>query len=143
MRLTTARLVSVLRKEGYRVTPQRRDILAVMTKSDSHLSPSAIYNKVVEKHPGIGLITVYRLVDVLLKLNLVCKVDGKGGAGYLLRHPQGHHHHLVCIDCGKVVDFSNCDLEELERELAVKSGFVIGEHLLEFRGKCRFCRSVR
>ena len=139
MRLTTVRLVSMLRKKGYRVTPQRRAILEVITKNRSHLSIAAIHDRVVKKHKDIGLVTVYRLIEVLLKLGLVCKVNVKGGTDYILRRPQGHHHHLVCNECGKVVDFSNCDLGALEGELSAKSGFVISEHLLEFRGKCRLC----
>ena len=141
MRLTNTRIISLLRKEGYRVTPQRQSVLKVITQSGSHLSPSSIHKEVIKEHSGVGLTTVYRLLDTLTELNLLCKVSGKSNTGYLLRRPKGHHHHLVCNGCGKVFDFSNCRLNELENHLASKSGFAIEEHMLEFRGRCRSCRN--
>jgi len=57
-----------------------------------------------------------------------------------MRRPSEHHHHLICSDCGAVVDFANCDLGELEQRLSLKTGFEIEGHLLEFLGRCQNCR---
>lgn len=57
-----------------------------------------------------------------------------------MRRPEGHHHHLICSECGAVVDFADCELDWLEKRLSEKTGFEIRSHLLEFLGRCRKCR---
>ncbi len=142
MKLTGTKMTSILRHRGYRLTPQRRTVLNVIAQSQEHLSPQAIWEKVHLENPGIGLVTVYRTLDILARLGLICEVHAGGSCrSYLLRHPQEHHHHLICSACGQVVDFVDCGLEELEHRLGEKTGFSIEGHLLEFLGRCRRCRT--
>ena len=141
MRLTEKKLTSILRQRGYRLTPQRRAVLKVIALSSDHLTPAAIYERVRRKHPGIGLVTIYRTLAVLAELGLICEVHAGGSCrSYLMRKPPGHHHHLICSQCGRVVDFSDCDLGGLERRLAQENGFKIEGHLLEFLGLCPACQ---
>jgi len=132
-----------LKKHGHKLTPQRRAILRVIAREHDHLSPAQIHQKVSQDYPGIGLVTVYRTLEVLDELDLLCQVHSAGDCrGYLLRRPAGHHHHLVCTECGMVVDFADCDLSELQQRLAEETGFDIEGHVLEFSGRCLDCRSV-
>jgi len=130
----------MLREKGYRLTPQRHAVLRAIASSHDHLTPAEICARVREEHPGIGLVTVYRVIKLLAELKLVCRVNlGSSARSYLMRRPTGHHHHLVCSQCGRAVDFSNCDLSHLERQLSEDTGFNIEGHLLEVYGKCPDC----
>lgn len=131
---------SALRHHGYKVTPQRRIVINEILNTHEHLTPAAIYDRVEKEHPGIGLVTIYRTLEILEDLGLICEThSGHSCRSYLMRQSNQHHHHLICSDCGKVVDFGDCGLEELENRLAEKSGFKINSHLLEFSGQCREC----
>ncbi len=95
-----------------------------------------------QEHPGIGLVTIYRTLEVLSQLGLICRVYTQGEQSYLLRRPLEHHHHLVCSSCGKVIDFTHCNLSELERKLSEETGFKVEGHLLEVMGLCKKCQKV-
>ena len=140
MQYTEKRIESLLRQRGYKITPQRRTILGAITSSHEHLTPAEIHEKVCHKHPGIGLVTIYRTLEILAELGLICEIHGVGNyRSYLMRRPAEHHHHLVCSDCGTVIDFTDCDLTELEERLAKETSFRISGHILEFVGQCRNC----
>jgi Fur family ferric uptake transcriptional regulator len=140
MRLTANKIAGLLREHGHKLTPQRLTVIKVMTASEDHMTPDELYDKARRVNPAIGRVTVYRTLDVLNELGLLCRVHGRNGCrSYLVRKPVEHHHHLVCSSCGKVVDFTNCDLAEMEKKLSRESGFAIQGHLLEFYGVCRGC----
>jgi Fur family transcriptional regulator, ferric uptake regulator len=140
MKLTANKIAGILREKGHKLTPQRHTVLKVMASSHDHLTPELIYEKARLEDPGIGRVTVYRTLDLLSNLNLVCRVYVDGGfRSYMMRRPTEHHHHLVCSGCGKVVDFTNCGLADIEKKLSQETGFDIKGHLLEFHGVCRDC----
>lgn len=143
MRLTANKIAGILREHGYKLTPQRRALLHVIASQHDHLSPDEIYEKTKQQYPGIGRVTIYRTLELLNKLSLVCRVHSSNGChDYMMRRPTEHHHHLVCSDCGRAVDFTDCDLGDLEQRLSAKTGFEIEGHLLEIYGKCDRCRLV-
>lgn len=135
------KVATILRQRGYRLTPQRRAILKVIAGSQDHLTPAEIYQDVHALYPSIGLVTVYRTLDMLFGLGLICELHAAGSCrSYLLRRPLGHHHHLICSDCRSVVDFTDCDLTGIEKRLTEETGFDIEDHLLEFAGRCPRCQ---
>ena len=136
-------VIAKLRQRGYKLTSRRRAVLKVIATSHEHLTPAAIYKRVQPEHPGIGLVTIYRTLDILAKLGAICEVSTEGSSrSYLLRRASEHHHHLICSGCGAVVDFTTCDLRELEQRLSQKTGFKIEDHLLEFVGHCQKCQKT-
>jgi len=140
--LSEHKLISILRQRGFKLTPQRRAVISAIASNHDHLTPAEIHERVRREHPGIGLVTVYRTLDILAGLGLICEVHSGGNCrSYLMRRPSEHHHHLICSGCGTVSDFTDCDLSELQSRLAQKTGFEIEGHLLEFSGRCRNCRS--
>lgn len=140
MRYTEKGIENILRQRGFKITPQRRTILDTITLTNEHLTPTEIYEFVRREHPGIGLVTIYRTLEILSELGLICEVHAGGSCrSYLIRRPSEHHHHLICSDCGKVTDFTDCDLSELEQRLSNETGFTIDGHLLEFVGQCPNC----
>ena len=111
MRFNEKKIASILRQHGYKLTPQRRTVLSVIALSREHLTPAAIYERVCREYPDVGLVTVYRTLEILTKLGLLCEVHVGGNCrSYLMKHPSGHHHHLVCAGCGAVIDFTDCTL---------------------------------
>lgn len=140
MRLTERKIAVTLRRNGYKLTPQRRAVVKTIASTHDHLTPTAIYGKVHEEYPKIGFVTIYRTLEILNKLGLICEVHAGGNCrSYLMRRPLEHHHHMICADCGTVVDFTGCDLSELEQRLSRETGFEIESHLLEFLGHCQAC----
>ena len=141
MELTERKVIATLKQYGYKLTPQRRAVIQTITASPDHLTPAAIYEKVHQDHSNIGLVTIYRTLEVLGKLSLICEVHAGGNCrSYLVRRPSEHHHHLICSNCGVVADFTDCNLDKLEQSLSKNSGFLINGHLLEFIGLCQNCR---
>ncbi len=92
-----------LTEQGYRLTPQRLMIFSAIENSDNHISAEEIYAQVVAKYPNVNISTVYRTLELLKRLGLVTETDlGEGRVRY---HPadKGHHHHLVCRECGAII----------------------------------------
>ena len=142
MRPTEKTIVAALRRHGYKATPQRRVVIRAIVGSDDHLTPATIFDRANRDHRGIGLVTVYRTLEVLAALDLVCELHtGSNCPSYTISAPH-HHHHLTCSGCGRVVDFAGHDLKGLEERLVRESGFRIEGHMLEFIGRCRTCQQV-
>ena len=115
---TEKRIETALRQHGYKITPQRRMIIKAIIDTHEHLTPAAIHERICRDNPGIGLVTIYRTLEILAELGLICEMHAGGSCrSYLVRRPSEHHHHLICSDCGTVIDFIDCDLDELERRL--------------------------
>ena len=130
----------VFRRNGYKLTPQRKAVLDTVSSSKEHLTSNAVHKKVGRKFPGIGLVTVYRTLSILSELGVICRVGRVGKSiSYALAAP-GHHHHLVCSGCGAVADFSECKLDSLQKILSEKTGYKIEGHALQFSGKCQRCQ---
>ena len=140
MRLTERKVVATLRQHGYKLTPQRWVVIQAIASNQEHLTPTAIYEKVHQDQPNIGLVTIYRTLEILAKLKLICELHAGGSChSYTISAP-GHHHHLICSDCSRVVDFPSCELEEAQQSLSKQTGFRIDDHLLEFIGLCQACQ---
>ena len=135
---------------GYRITVPRQAILDVLSKTDEHLSAEDIYINVRNIYSNIGLTTVYRTLDILVEIGLVFKFDfGDKKARYeLAEGPKGerHHHHLVCTNCNRVIDYTDFIdeekdlLDKTEKGLSKKYNFRINGHSIQFYGLCDRCR---
>jgi Fur family ferric uptake transcriptional regulator len=134
------RVLETLRQHGYRITPQRRVVVEAIARAGGHLSPSELYARVYRQDPSIGVATIYRTLQLLESLGLVCQIRTSDEQSYVLGPPI-HHHHLVCSGCGMVVDFTTHGLDELEQRLALETGFAIRGHVLDFVGVCSQCQS--
>ena len=133
-------LERALRARGYRLTAARRAILAALASAGEHPTADALAAAVHQAAPGVGRMTVYRTLDLLCELGLLRPVyQGTGAAHYVLLL-DGHHHHLVCSRCQRVIEFDDCALGELAETVARRYGFVVEGHLLEFYGRCAECR---
>jgi Fur family ferric uptake transcriptional regulator len=138
---------------GYRLTVPRQAILDVLSKTSQHLSAEDIYLTVHKVYPAIGLTTVYRTLELLVQTGMVFKFDfGDGRARYELSEGPGsigHHHHLVCTGCGRIIDYRDFIDEEIEllkqteKGLSRKYKFKITNHLIQFYGLCEKCQGKK
>lgn len=128
-----------LSKQGYRLTPQRIMILLAIENSDDHISAEEIYAQIIAKYPNVNISTVYRTLELLKRLGLVTETDlGEGRVRY---HPteKGHHHHLVCRECGTTVALDESLLARLESALLQEYKFVADLRHLAIWGRCANC----
>lgn len=139
------------RNFGYKMTQPREIILDVLSRTKKHLSAEDIYIEVYKIYSGIGLTTIYRTLDILTNMGIVSRYDfGDGRSRYELISDKksGHHHHLVCLNCGKIIDYSDYIDEEtklfdkLEKVLSEKHNFKINYHHVGFYGLCDRCKST-
>jgi Fur family ferric uptake transcriptional regulator len=132
------------KKKGYKLTLQRRAVVDVIIKNEgSHLTTEEVYDLVKKDCPEIGLATVYRTVQLLEDIGVVCKLDLNDGCNrYELIHDDEyhHHHHLICTSCGKVNEVEGDLLEVLEHDIQMKYDFHIKNHSVKFYGICSECR---
>lgn len=128
---------SDLRNVGLKVTLPRLKILEMLEKSsDRHLSAEDIYRRLMDGGEDIGLATVYRVLTQFEAAGLVIRHHFEGGHA-VFELDRGHHHdHLVCVNCGEVVEFSDELIEKRQRERAKELGFRLTEHSLIMHGEC-------
>lgn len=132
-------IVNELRERGLRMTPQRRLIIAVVESSNNHISAEEIFARVTEKYSDVNISTIYRTLDTLEELKLVTKIDlGDGRVRYHPAH-KGHHHHLVCHECGAVIDLDEKALVDLQEMLLRDYNFVADLRHLGITGTCVRC----
>jgi Fe2+/Zn2+ uptake regulation proteins len=132
---------SRIRQNKYKITPQRQAVLKVLSAATQPLSPSEVHELVQAAKPSTGMATVYRSLQLLSELGLVCELHTAGNCHrYLLRRIDSHHHHLICSGCGQVIHVEGCGLKEITENLSRQTGFAIDAHLLEFIGRCRNCQ---
>lgn len=133
-----------LKAANYKLTRQREQIIEVLEEhADEHLSAEDVHLLVLQKSRDAGLTTVYRTLDTLEKIGILHKIDfGDGRTRYELRHSheEHHHHHLICVSCGKVDEFKDALLEELESSIKKEHKFRILDHQVKFFGYCRECQ---
>lgn len=139
----------ILKDSGYRITSSRKAIIDVLNKTSDHLSAEDIFFEVHKNYPNVGLTTIYRTLDLLTKMSIVYKFDfGDGRARYELAEDHqktGHHHHLICNNCKKIIDYNDFMDEEkefllsLQEKLSKKYSFKINNHLIQFYGLCSNC----
>jgi Fur family ferric uptake transcriptional regulator len=133
-------IVNKLSEQGYRLTPQRMMVLSAIESGDGHISAEEIYAQVVAKYPHVNISTVYRTMELLKHLGLVTETDL--GDGRLRYHPadKGHHHHLVCTECGAIIDIDESVLSDLKSKLLREYKFNADLKHLAILGRCANCR---
>jgi len=129
-----------LRRKGYRLTPQREAVIKILLDNpNQHMAAEDIYAMVRRSHPEIGMATVYRTLELLSNEKIINQLNFEEGYSRYELESEAHHHHLVCLKCGKITEFSDDLLEKVEAEIAREHQFEIVGHLLKFYGHCRQC----
>jgi len=136
-------MAQALREAGYRLTQSRRAVWQVLQGNSGYLSPHEIHKRGRALHPSLGLVTVYRTLEMLDELGLVRRVHGQGNCHGYARANSATGHYLVCHQCGQVAEFPCEGMEGIIEAVQQRSGFTVEEHLLELVGLCPICQSER
>ena len=135
-------IIDRLSEKGYRLTPQRLMILSAIEGSSEHISAEEIYAQVAAKYPHVNISTVYRTLELLKRLGMVYEINL--GEGRIRYHAEirGHHHHLVCQNCGSVIDIDEATLSSLREALLHDYNFRAELRHVAIFGLCESCRRV-
>lgn len=133
-------IIDRLSEKGYRLTPQRLMILSAIEGSRDHISAEEIYAQVAAKYPHVNISTVYRNLELLKRLGMVYEINL--GEGRIRYHSEGrgHHHHLVCQNCGSVIDIDEATLSSLREALLRDYNFRAELRHVAIFGLCGDCR---
>lgn len=119
-------------------TRQRETILDIFLRTQGHLTAEDVYGRVSEEEPRIGFSTVYRTLRLFVEAGVASERHFHDGVTrYEVRQP--HHDHLVCVSCGKILEFERADIERLQEEVARAHGFRLLSHRHELYGTCADC----
>ena len=131
----------ILSSNNYKLTSQREDILKVLIENQNqHFRADTLLKKVKEKNPDIGLATIYRNLELFCELDITNELDFDSSYKYYeLNLDENHHHHLVCVNCDKIIEFNDEVLEKFEKKVEEKYDFEIVNHQIKFYGICKDC----
>jgi len=123
-------LVQVLKKEGLRYTLQRQAVWDEIKQISEHKDAEDIYQNLKNKKISVSRATLYRTIDVLVKNKMVRKMDvGEGKSLYEPKLNDDHHDHMICVDTGKIIEFYDEELEDLQDKIAKKHGYKVIRHV--------------
>lgn len=136
--------LSHIHKKGLKRTAQRDLILGVFLRTEEHLSSEDLYQLVKKEDPTVGQTTVYRTLKLLSEAGLAREVRfGDGRTHYEHNYKHQHHDHMICSNCGKIIEFYSAELEALQDAMAAKHKFEVTQHLLRIIGTCAECRRAK
>jgi Fur family ferric uptake transcriptional regulator len=121
-------------ERGLKMTEQRRVIARVLSEAHDHPDVEAVHRRATAIDPNISIATVYRTVRLFEEAGILAKHDFGDGRARYEETPDEHHDHLIDIQSGKVVEFHNDEIEELQRRIAEKAGYKLVGHRLELYG---------
>ena len=130
-----------LKRAGLKATLPRLRILEILEGSpDRHVSAEDLYRALLTAGESIGLATIYRVLTQFEQAGLVIRHNFDSGSAVFELAASEHHDHLVCVRCGRVVEFVDETIEERQRMIAARNGFTMTDHSLIIYGMCPDCR---
>lgn len=134
-------LTEYLAGRGLKSTRQRDKIFSIFVEARCHVSAEELFERVRKKHCTIGYATVYRTLKLLAEAGLAEERRFEDGfTRYECKNQNSHHDHLICTQCGTIIEFENERIEALQRDVAKKNRFQVQSHKLELYGLCHECR---
>jgi Fur family ferric uptake transcriptional regulator len=137
-----AQLKDIVKQKGLKYTKQREIIFETILDSDKHLNAEEVYNSIREKHPdiNIGIATVYRALVFLEEADLISSISLNQDGKKFETNFKNHHDHLICVKCGKIVEFHDDEIEQRQEIAAVVNGFKLVSHTMNLYGVCKDCQ---
>lgn len=128
--------IRILKENGYKYTGRRVDMLEFLAEEDRYLTAREILEEMREIYPGISVDTVYRNLALYTELGILEETELGGEKHYRFICDADHHHHFICLNCGKTLEIHVCPMEEVKKEL---HGLTIQDHKFEIYGYCHDC----
>jgi Fur family ferric uptake transcriptional regulator len=134
-------IVTALDRAGYRLTRPRLAVADLIATHDGHFTASDLASAARDRRVGVSRATLFRVLEVLLELGVVERLDLPTGEHAYVPCAPAHHHHVVCSRCGRTAEVDDSGLVGAVREIERQSGFRIDTHRLEMFGLCGPCRA--
>ena len=135
------KFINYLKNEGLKLTPEREHVLEGVFSIHKHFNVDKLYDKLRMQHKRISRASIYRTIPLLIKSGLVNEsLRCQNNASYEHTYGHDHHDHMVCIKCGRIIEFKDQKIEELQEAVCKKYGFKPIEHKLGIKGYCKKCR---
>ena len=137
------RIADHVARAGLNRSRTREAVIDTFLATPGHVSVEELTTLVRERAPGIGQTTVYRALKLLVDCGVAASREFGGGQTRYERVVEGaHHDHLVCLDCGAILEFEDKEIEALQEAVARRHGFEVAHHRLELYGRCRACAAA-
>jgi len=130
-------MLQLMSQKGWRITEQRRSLVALFAKSDGYLSPKDVYDHMKEQYPGVSFDTVYRNLRLLSEMGVLEQFHLADGLKFKASCLSHHHHHLICMNCEKTVTFEFCPMSLVK---GLPDSFEVVNHRFEIFGYCADCK---
>lgn len=134
------KFIDFLKTKGLKLTKERQNIINEISQSDGHFDPEELYTKLQSKGLKVSRASVYRTIPLLIQSGILQEVQlSENRAHYEKRSETKHHDHMICLICGKIIEFYSPTLEMLQDEICAKEEFKGIRHNLEIYGMCKDC----
>ncbi len=131
-------VLRILEDRGYRSTGPRRTLVRAVTAKDKPFAAEELCRAL----PQVGRATVYRCLNLLEEAGILCRVLLEDGSLHYQLSYRGHHHHLICTECGQSQDLLGCDIDGMLKDKASQHRFEVEGHRLEVYGRCDKCAAL-
>lgn len=135
-------LKKIVKQKGLKYTEQREIVLNILIHAEDHLTAEEVYNEIKSENgaSNIGIATVYRALSFLEEVDLITSINfGTDGKKYE-SNAKSHHDHLICTECGKIIEFLDEEIEKRQDRIAKKNKFKITSHSMQLYGVCSDCQ---
>ncbi len=132
-------MLAALTRAGYSNTRARRSVLEALFEANGQASPSELLVLGRAHHPALGIVTVYRTLEVLSELGLVRRLHQDDGCHTYAPVQHHHGHYVICVRCHRTIEFEGCDIGAVIASVEAQTGFKVREHWLEMFGLCPDC----
>jgi Fur family ferric uptake transcriptional regulator len=130
----------ILRK-GLKYSRKREIVVDYFVRAKRHFTVEQLYDEIKKVHPGISYTTIYRALKLLVECGVASMHHfGEDETRFELRDREDHHDHLICIKCGRIIEFTHHGIEKFQKEVARKCGFIPQNHILQIYGLCSTCQ---
>lgn len=130
-----------LKSSGYKLTNARRTVLEILCSEDAHLTSADVLERASGGQNPIGRASVFRTLDLLSELAIIRPTYLRPGTPHYIVMPEdGHHAHIICPKCQRVIEIDDCEIEGLLEEIVSRHNISLSGHLLELYGECENCR---
>lgn len=134
-------LTAYMERKGMRSTSQRRLVSDVFFRTGGHLSIDDMLALVRKHDSKVGYATVYRTLKLLVECGLANERQFDSVTRFEIAHHDSHHDHLICLECKRIVEFEDSQIEKLQEALARRHGFLLVSHKHELYGLCERCQA--